>query len=447
MGRQSKVKRLGVWMNGERVGTWSILASGMHEFRYDTKWLEYPEVRPLSLSMPLVNAESTYTGEVVEAFFENLLPDSADIRRRLQRRFSVEKDSAFDLLAEIGRDCVGAIQLLSDGESPREIRTISAQPLDEAGVARTLRQAVAAPGFGQPLDDNFRISIAGAQEMTALLRHEGRWCMPSGATPSSHIFKLPLGLVGSMQADMKESVENEWLCAQMLKAYGLPVARCERADFEDQHVLVVERFDRRLSADGAWWIRLPQEDLCQATGTPPGAKYENEGGPGIVRIMELLLGSRDALADRRTFLKAQVLYWILAAPDGHAKNFSIFLEPQSRFSLAPLYDVISAYPILGHGINKLAPQKLTMAMSVVGKTRHNKWEQITAGRWRSTASKCRARAVIEGIFQELIGATPQAIEYVSSALPSDFPITISEPIFEGITAAVERLRNGIDEEQ
>lgn len=82
MGRQSKTKRLGVWMNGERVGTWSILPSGVHEFRYDATWLEYPEVRPLSLSMPIVDTEFSYTGPVVEAFFENLLPDSADIRRR-----------------------------------------------------------------------------------------------------------------------------------------------------------------------------------------------------------------------------------------------------------------------------------------------------------------------------------------------------------------------------
>jgi len=430
-------------MNGERVGVWSILPSNIHEFRYDTSWLDFSEVRPLSLSMPIINAEYAYTGPVVEAFFENLLPDSVDIRRRLQRRFSVQTDSAFDLLAEIGRDCVGAIQLLPEGKSPQDIRTISAEPLDEAGVARLLRRVVALPGFGQADGDDFRISIAGAQEKTALLWHEGQWCKPLGATPSSHIFKLPLGLVGAIQADMRESVENEWLCARILEAYGLAVARCEIADFEDQHVLIVERFDRKLSADHRWWIRLPQEDMCQATGTPPEIKYERDGGPGIVEIMGLLAGSRNPLLDRRNFLKAQVLYWILAAPDGHAKNFSIFLEPQGRFSLTPLYDVLSSYPILGHGNNKLAPQKLTMAMSVVGKNRHNKWAYITASDWLTTASKCRAQGDIEKILQELIEATPKVIETVSSALPDGFPSTISEPIFEGIQRAVERLREGI----
>jgi len=443
VGRKSKRKRLVVWMNGERVGVWSILPSNIHEFRYDTSWLDFSEVRPLSLSMPIINAEYAYTGPVVEAFFENLLPDSVDIRRRLQRRFSVQTDSAFDLLAEIGRDCVGAIQLLPEGKSPQDIRTISAEPLDEAGVARLLRRVVALPGFGQADGDDFRISIAGAQEKTALLWHEGQWCKPLGATPSSHIFKLPLGLVGAIQADMRESVENEWLCARILEAYGLAVARCEIADFEDQHVLIVERFDRKLSADHRWWIRLPQEDMCQATGTPPEIKYERDGGPGIVEIMGLLAGSRNPLLDRRNFLKAQVLYWILAAPDGHAKNFSIFLEPQGRFSLTPLYDVLSSYPILGHGNNKLAPQKLTMAMSVVGKNRHNKWAYITASDWLTTASKCRAQGDIEKILQELIEATPKVIETVSSALPDGFPSTISEPIFEGIQRAVERLREGI----
>lgn len=439
MGRPSKTRRLGIWMNGERVGTWSILPSGVHEFHYEATWLEYPEVRPLSLSMPLVDTGIAYKGAVVEAFFENLLPDSVDIRRRLQRRFAVGTDSAFDLLSEIGRDCVGAIQILPEEESPYGIKQISAEPLDEAGVAQALRWTVASPAFGRFGGDDFRISIAGAQEKTAFLRHGGQWCRPLGTTPSTHIFKLPLGLIGSMRANMKGSVENEWLCARIVEACGLPVARCDIADFEDQHVLVVERFDRRLSSDHIWWIRLPQEDMCQATETPPGAKYENEGGPGIVRLMKLLLGSRNALIDRRNFLKAQVLYWILAAPDGHAKNFSVFLESHGRFSLTPFYDVLSAYPVMGHGSDKIAPQKLTMAMSVSGKNRHYRWAQLDAGHWRSTAAKCGVQGEIDGILQELIVIIPKAVESVAATLPEGFPDAVAGPILEGALATAKRL--------
>ena len=426
-------------MNGVLVGYWSIRPAGTHEFRYAASWFDFPDSRPITLSMPLAPEGDPYTGAVVEAYFENLLPDSLDIRRRIQRHFAAESGSAFDLLVEIGRDCVGAIQLLPEGEEPSGIRTIEAEPLDEAGVAQALRNAVAAPLLGQAGSDDFRISIAGAQEKTAFLLHEGLWCRPLRSTPTTHIFKLPLGSIGAMQADMSDSVENEWLCSRLVEALGLPIAHSEIASFEDQKVLVVERFDRRLAADGSWWIRLPQEDLCQATGTPPGAKYESEGGPGIADIMKILLGSRNAFVDRKTFLKAQIVFWLLAASDGHAKNFSLFIEPKGRYALSPLYDVISAYPVLGHGKWRLAHEKLHMAMAVTGKNRHYEWSRIEARHWISTAALCGAQLEIRSILSELIAGAPEAINKVSATIPAGFPDSIADSIFNGIQMAVKRL--------
>src|SRR5690606_1727297 len=133
--------------------------------------------------------------------------------------------------------------------------------------------------------------------------------------------KLPLGLVGNMRLDLTMSVENEWLCSEILAAYGIPVARTQPLQFEDMKVLAVERFDRIWwnPTDGTrWLIRLPQEDMCQATGTPPHLKYESEVGPGVDRIMGLLETSRQPERDRRTFFQAQLLFWMLCAPDGHA---------------------------------------------------------------------------------------------------------------------------------
>lgn len=443
MGRASRTKRLGVWMNGLLVGSWSVRPAGAHEFHYAASWLDFPDSRPISLAMPLAPEDDPYTGPVVEAYFENLLPDSVDMRRRIQRRFAAESGSAFDLLAEIGRDCVGAIQLLPEGEAPSGIRTIEAELLDEAGVARALRNAVASPLLGQAGGDDFRISIAGAQEKSAFLFHGGRWCRPLGSTPTTHIFKLPLGSIGAMQTDMSGSVENEWLCSRLVEALGLPIARSEIASFEDQKVLIVERFDRKLAADGSWWIRLPQEDFCQATGTPPGAKYESDGGPGIADIMKILLGSRDSFADRKTFLKAQIVFWILAAPDGHAKNFSLFIEPKGRYILTPLYDVISAYPVLGHGRGLLAPEKLRMAMAVTGKNRHYEWSRIEALHWISTAVSCGAQSEVQSIFSELIEGIPKAAQAVSATLPDGFPASIADYIFRGVEATAAHLKRGL----
>lgn len=169
---------------------------------------------------------------------------------------------------------------------------------------------------------------------------------------------------------MRTSVENEWLCAELLRAYGLPVARCEIQRFAAQKALVVERFDRKLAASGQYWLRLPQEDFCQATGTPGSAKYESEGGPGLVDIARILHGSEARDQDLATLLRAQLLFWMLAATDGHAKNFSLHLLAGGRYRLTRLYDVLSAWPVIGGGPNHLDCSKLRLAMALRGKNAH-----------------------------------------------------------------------------
>jgi len=426
-------------MNGDHVGNWTIDAQGRHEFGYEQAWIETDGSRPISLSMPLQPPDAPYRGGLVESFFDNLLPDSVDIRRRVQARFGAASMSAFDLLFEVGRDCVGAVQLLPPDLPSENVRQIDGETLDEDGVADALRSATSSTPLGQRDDEPFRISIAGAQEKTALLLHQGQWHRPTGTTPTTHIFKLPLGRVGNMQADLSTSVENEWLCRQIVHAFGIPAANCQIADFADEHVLIVERFDRRLARDKTWWIRLPQEDMCQATGTAPAVRYEADGGPGIADISTLLLGSRNAGVDRRTFFKAQVLFWILCATDGHAKNFSVFIEPGGRFSLTPLYDVISAYPILGGGRNQLAPQKAKLAMAALGKNRHYRWAQIQGRHWLSTAKAIGLEATAEEDTLALADGAAGVVETVSAMLPSGFPEAVSGPIFDGLMRMARKL--------
>ena len=248
MGRRSHRRALGLWMNGAFVGTWSLAPHAPDTLQYDAAWTRSPEGRPVSLSLPFTPGNAPHRGPKVRAYFENLLPDSRDIRERIARRHGTGSTDAFDLLARIGRDCVGALELLPEGEASGDARLIQAEALSEARVAALLRSATAAAPLGLAADaDDLRISIAGAQEKTALLLQDGHWCLPQGSTPTTHILKLPLGLVGGMKIDMRHSVENEWLCARILRAFGLPVADCQPLQFEDMRVLAVARFDRR------WW--------------------------------------------------------------------------------------------------------------------------------------------------------------------------------------------------
>lgn len=440
MGRARRSRELAVWMNGEKAGSWSIDASGTHVFAYEGDWPESEHARPISLSMPLRAPDVPYRGPAVEAFFDNLLPDSPVIRKRYQSRFGTPTADAFDLLAEAGRDCVGALQLLPPGAIPGKVRAIEGEPLPEAKVAAALRAAGSMPFPGPTDPEDFRLSLAGAQEKTAFLRHKGRWYRPRGATPTTHIFKLPMGdRIGKDAVDLSASVEIEWLCGRLVAAFGLPVAESEIGRFEDQKVLMVQRFDRALSKDRTWWVRLPQEDMCQALAVPLGRKYEAEGGPGMEDILKILLGSREAHADRRLFLKAQLLFWLLAAVDGHARNFSLFIGRGGAFRLTPLYDVISVHPILGHGRNRLAPEKARMAMAARGRGRQYHWDRITRRHWLETSAATGMAGEIHGILEELRGRVPNALAEVADGLPPDFPAAIADPVFRGIRKTAERL--------
>jgi serine/threonine-protein kinase HipA len=437
MGRRSRTHTLGAWMNGEYVGRWTVNSRGDHEFEYDSTWAASDHGRSISLSMPLIQADRRFKGPIVKNYFDNLLPDNEQIRARIQQRFATPSLSPFDLLAEVGRDCVGALQLLPDGQVPGNVKQIEAEPVSESKIEQIL---VSAPVFGQHQEeDDFRISIAGAQEKTALLFHDGRWMRPHGATPTTHILKLPIGRHSDYGIDLALSVENEWLCAQILDAYGVKTSRCWPAVFGRQPVLVVERFDRRLSADGKWFVRLPQEDMCQATGVSPAMKYEKDGGPGIKPIMDLLLGSTDPELDRLDFFRTQVIFWLLCAIDGHAKNLSIFLEAKGGYRLTPRYDILSAYPVFGQGPGSLQEKKVKMAMALVGKNRHYKWSELQRCHLDSTAKACGIEAAGKAIIEEVIAMTPAVIGKLGSGLPRGFPERVAKPTFEGIEKTAERL--------
>lgn len=437
MGRKSHQRVLALWMNGSRVAYWTISPNGHDQLRYDEEWLQSDRRRALSLSLPLQTGVIR-TG-AVGAYFDNLLPDSDPIRKRLQSRFGTATRGAFDLLEAIGQDCVGAAQLMPPGSEPSDYRKTEATPLTEAEVAQVLRDTIL-PSGGIHREDraDFRISIAGVQEKTALTLIDGQWCLPRGATPTTHIFKLPLGQVGARKADMRTSVENEWLCAQLLDLFGVPVAETAMASFEDQKVLLVTRFDRQLMTEG-YWLRLPQEDFCQALGYQSALKYESDGGPGHAEIAEKLVYSRNS-RDLETFFRTQVLFWMLAATDGHAKNFSIRLLAGSAYEMTPIYDVLSAWPVTGSGTNLLDYKELKLAMALRSTNAHYLLEKIQARHFVRLAERCRIpRDPAIRLIDELIAMAPGVVDQAGASLPDGYPMDVFEAITRGLLWSADRL--------
>jgi len=435
-----KAHVLGVWANGMRVGTWSA-HDGTHELQYDDSWTKSPAGRRLSRSLPFTPDNVPHRGEVVRNYFDNLLPDSDALRRRIAERFGAS-NTTFDLLAAIGRDCVGAVQLLPPDATPAGFDQIESRPLNDAAVEHAINAAI----YGTRADMNeeeadFRISIAGAQEKTALLHYEGKWRLPLGTTPTTHIIKLPIGLIWAIRADMTTSVENEWLCGKIMSELGFEMAASDIATFGERTVLVVERFDRQLQAPPGkpeWIARLPQEDFCQALGVPVDRKYENEGGPGIRDILRILQTSTRAEHDTLTFALSQLAFWLLAATDGHAKNFSIFHERGGGYHMTPLYDVISMWPIIGEAPNQISMRRAKLSMALRGKSKHYVLNDIHVRHWQALAAQTGAPDAFDRMVA-LVMMAPDALDRVEAMLPAHFPKAVFTAIRRGVQAQATRF--------
>ena len=422
---------LDVFQNGRLVGQLKREISGAIEFKYATGWLNWEYTFPVSLSLPL--REDRYTGDPVIAVFDNLLPDSSQVRGRLAERTKANGTDVFSLLTAIGRDCVGALQFLPAGADPGPVGEVRGRVASEAEIAQILTNLEGTP-LGIDDDDEFRISLAGVQEKTALLYLDGIWLVPRGSTATTHILKPQIGQRGNK--DLSQSVENEYLCMTLTSEFGLPTADISIEDFENQRALVVSRFDRKRARDGRL-LRVPQEDCCQALSFPHTLKYQHDGGPGILSILEFLKASDDPQHDQRQFLKTQIVFWLLGATDGHAKNFSVFLYPGGGFRLTPLYDVMSTQPLLDAG--QLRRNQMRLAMSA-GNNRHYRVHDVLPRHYQQSAARAGVpEKIIRGILQELTEQVPRAIEKVRNELPEEFPETICNSIFGGMEQRMRRI--------
>jgi serine/threonine-protein kinase HipA len=384
---------------------------------YGERWRHAPDAHPLSLSMPLAATEHGHA--VVDAFLWGLLPDNAHILDRWGRRFRVSARNAFALIAHVGEDCAGAVQFVR----PDRLKTLlgsksgAVQWLDTAAVAERLRALRADQSAWRRPGDTGQFSLAGAQPKTALLAQNGRWGVPSGSTPTTHILKPPTG-------ELDGHVENEHFCLALARELGLPAAASEVTRFDDEIAIVVERYDR-LRSRGAI-VRVHQEDICQALGVSPTKKYENEGGPGVRRIAELLRSHSSAPdEDIATLLDSLALNWLIAGPDAHAKNYSILIgAAQTR--LAPLYDLASVLPY-----PKLDLHKITLAMKLGGEYRLRavglrQWQRVAAelrldpervrsrvlelaGRIPDSAATVRRRAKASGLHHPVVDRLPDML--------------------------------------
>jgi serine/threonine-protein kinase HipA len=394
---------LRVLLAGVEIGEVRRTRQGTLTLVYDERWRHADDAYPLSLSMPL--AARTHGHATIEAFLWGLLPDNTAVLERWGRHFHVSPRNPFALIAHVGEDCAGAVQLVPPERVPALVSSTRREVawLTESDVAERLRILRGDHAAWRLARDTGQFSLAGAQPKTALLFERGRWGIPSGRTPTTHILKPPTGAFHG-------HVENEHVCLELARALGLPTVDSRVRRFDDEVAIVLERYDRLRTPAG--WIRVHQEDMCQALAIPPQRQYQNEGGPGARAIVELLrTHSTSPAPDIDTFLDALIFNWLIAGTDGHAKNYALLHAP-GRVRLSPLYDIASALPY-----SELDQRRLKLAMSVGDKYR---LDSVGPRQWTKLAAAVHvdANALVTRI-RGLGAALPAAAAAVATRTAAD----------------------------
>lgn len=373
-----------------------VEAAGKIRLRYVDA---YPTVGATPLSVNLPTQVREHAHERVSAFLWGLLPDNDRVLRRWARTYQVSAASPVSLLSSpVGADCAGAVQFAL----PTQVDELTERRgwvdwLTEAEVAEKLR-GLAADGsdwLGERIKSG-QFSLAGAQSKLAL-RYDatsGRWGAPHGSEPTTHILKPGIG-------EIEGHALNEHLCLAAARRLGLVAAASRIEVFEDQVAVSIRRFDRTVRDGGL--VRVHQEDMCQALGVHPDAKYQQDGGPGVCDIVALIRGllpPKAATEAVARFVDGLLFNWLVGGTDAHAKNYGLLLAgPQVR--LAPLYDIASMLPY------EHDPRKLRLAMKVAGEYR---FKAVDAHHWHKLAGQLSLDA------GELIGRAHDLAEALPDAL-------------------------------
>lgn len=327
--------KLGVFLGEQEIGTLEKRGPTRYRFSYSSQALAELEKTGEQLSVSLPLQEQAFTPSQSAPFFEGLLPEGA-VRRAIAERFRLSEEDGFGLLDALGADCAGAVVLLPEGEQPGGGQSAQVRALSEEQLIDLVDELPRHP-LGVDVDPgDVRLSLGGIQEKLVLVRFpSGKFGQPLSGAPSTCLLKPDYGRYEDLAV-------NEAFCMRAATGAGLDVAVNQLVQVGSTPCLYVKRFDRMEDDDGQVH-RLHQEDMCQALGVLPGAKYEANGGPSVGQIVALLRGLNSARAalDVNRFLKAVLLNFLLGNSDAHGKNFALLYDDSGGLRLAPLYDVFS----------------------------------------------------------------------------------------------------------
>lgn len=329
---------LSIYLYDEKVGTLTPAGDGGYSLAYLPQVVDAAGEGAVHLSRSLPVRAEPYAAEEARAYVEGLLPDGMR-RERVARELGLDPGDGYGLIAELGRDCPGAITFLPEGETlePRDPGSLSWLEDDE------FEELLAAPPprlFDPGREERMRFALPGERHKLALVRDEvnDRWAWPAPGAPSTHIVKPETG-------EYPDLVINEMACMSALRGIGLPIAHAELMTIAGSLCLVSKRFDRWSDEGGT--RRLHQESFWQALGFPPGAETAKDqvDRPGFANSCDLLreVGEEKSIdtlfaVGFCNFLLGNRANDIIRRRDLHGRNSALLFGDEGPL-LAPFYGI------------------------------------------------------------------------------------------------------------
>jgi serine/threonine-protein kinase HipA len=331
--------KLAVYLGENLAGHLCSTAESGVIFSYDANYIKASRP-PISLSLPLCNKD--FSQKECLPFFEGLLPEG-DVKKSISKYLHISETSTFKLLKELGGECAGMISILPEGETNKcrtsyDFSRDNYEPLSEKKLAEYIQNINTRPLL--KAKDKLRLSLAGAQEKLPLVYFDGKYFLPKNGAPSTHIVK-PTG-----KDTLSSLAANEYICTKLAEYSGLSTSKTELKHLNDVEFILIERYDRIYENNTI--SRIHQEDICQSLGILSDSKYQNDGGPSIEDIYNLLKDKTTIpLIETRNVLRYIIFNLVIGNCDAHGKNYSLLFQNNS-IQLAPIYDTVSTiiYPNL-----------------------------------------------------------------------------------------------------